>query len=348
MPFRSVAEVQSENYRKLILAMSEDIRVVLVKLADRTHNMRTLQFMTPEKQRRISRETMEIYAPISHRLGIHWLKTELEDECFKYLNTEKYEMMKGKVREKATERKEYEHEVVKVLEKQMRDGGLGKDSTLLVSGRTKGLYSIYTKMKRQGIEFEDVYDKIGFRIIVEDIASCYQALGIIHSHWKPVPGKIKDYIALPKENGYRSLHTTVIGPVGKRIEVQIRTLEMHEVSENGIAAHWIYKQHNQGKNKMQDQSQFTWLRELLAEVRRQNDPVEFIDSVKEDLFVREVFVFSPKGELFALAKGSSVLDFAYLIHSQLGDHCGGAKVTAVISVRINTLHEKAHLTLALS
>lgn len=340
--------MQSENYRKLILAMSEDIRVVLVKLADRTHNMRTLQFMTPEKQRRISRETMEIYAPISHRLGIHWLKTELEDECFKYLNTEKYEMMKGKVREKATERKEYEHEVVKVLEKQMRDGGLGKDSTLLVSGRTKGLYSIYTKMKRQGIEFEDVYDKIGFRIIVEDIASCYQALGVIHSHWKPVPGKIKDYIALPKENGYRSLHTTVIGPVGKRIEVQIRTLEMHEVSENGIAAHWIYKQRNQGKNKMQDQSQFTWLRELLAEVRRQNDPVEFIDSVKEDLFVREVFVFSPKGELFALAKGSSVLDFAYLIHSQLGDHCGGAKVTAVISVRINTLHEKAHLTLALS
>ena len=307
--------------------MSEDIRVVLVKLADRTHNMRTLQYMPIDKQRRIARETMEIYVPIAHRLGIYWLKTELEDECFRYLNAEKYRFVKGLVNEKAVERKEYEEEVVGVLEKQMREAGLGGENrTLSVSGRTKGLYSIYTKMKRQDIDFEDVYDKIGFRIIVDDVASCYQALGIIHSHWKPAgTGKIKDYIALPKPNGYSSLHTTVIGPGGKRIEVQIRTTEMHEVAESGIAAHWIYKQKS-WKGSKQDPSQFTWLRELLAEVQRQNDPVEFIDSVKEDLFAREVFVFSPKGDLYALARGASVLDFAYLIHSELGNHCGGAKV----------------------
>eukprot|EP00804_Cyclotella_cryptica_P004485 CCRYP_017645-RA/>CCRYP_017645-RA protein AED:0.05 eAED:0.05 QI:344/1/1/1/0.25/0.2/5/1862/986 len=335
LPFTSHEEQQSENYRKMILAMSQDIRVVLVKLADRTHNMRTLQYMPPEKQRRIARETMEIYAPLAHRLGIHWLKTELEDECFKYLYPEQYEMLDSQVREKAAERKEYESEVVEVLERQMKEAGLGSHGkTLLVSGRTKGLYSIYSKMKRQHIQLEDVYDKIGFRIVVDDVASCYQALGVIHSHWKPAgTGKIKDYIALPKPNGYKSLHTTIIGPRGKRIEVQIRTVEMHEVAESGIAAHWIYKQKNRGgKNggagggTKEDTAQFTWLRELLAEVRRQNDPIEFIDSVKEDLFAREVFVFSPKGDLYALARGSSVLDFAYLIHSDLGNHCGGAKV----------------------
>jgi GTP pyrophosphokinase len=209
VPFLSAAANQSENYRKLILAMSEDIRVVLVKLADRTHNMRTLQYMSAEKQKRIARETMEIYAPIAHRLGIHWLKTELEDECFKYLNTGKYELVKGQVREKSAERKVYEREVVKTLETQMREAGLGGEGkTLLVSGRTKGLYSIYTKMKRQGIEFDDVFDKVGFRIILDDVTSCYQALGIVHSHWKPAgTGKIKDYIALPKANGYRELST---------------------------------------------------------------------------------------------------------------------------------------------
>ena len=314
--------------------MSEDIRVVLVKLADRTHNMRTLQYMPPEKQKRIARETMEIYAPIAHRLGIHWLKSELEDECFMYLSPEKYARVKSQISEKAVERQEYECHVVKVLESQMKDGGLASDGkTLSVSGRTKGLYSIYTKMKKQHINFEDVYDKIGFRIIVNDVASCYQALGIIHSHWKPAgTGKIKDYIALPKQNGYKSLHTTIIGPRGKRIEIQIRTAEMHEVAESGIAAHWMYKQKNQ-KYSEHESSQFTWLRELLAEVQRQNDPVEFIDSVKEDLFTREVYAFSPKGELYALARGASVLDFAYLIHSELGNHCGGAKVRALSDIR---------------
>ena len=306
--------------------------MVLVKLADRTHNMRTLQYMSPEKKKRIARETMEIYAPIAHRLGIHWLKSELEDECFMYLSPEKYERVKSQIREKAIERQEYECHVVKVLETQMKEGGLASDGkTLSVTGRTKGLYSIYTKMKKQHINFEDVYDKIGFRIIVNDVASCYQALGIIHSHWKPAgTGKIKDYIALPKQNGYKSLHTTIIGPRGKRIEIQIRTAEMHEVAESGIAAHWMYKQKQKNqKYNEHESSQFTWLRELLAEVQRQNDPVEFIDSVKEDLFTKEVFAFSPKGELYALARGASVLDFAYLIHSELGNHCGGAKVSFI-------------------
>lgn len=312
--------------------MSEDIRVVLVKLADRTHNMRTLQYMPPEKQKRIARETMEIYAPIAHRLGIHWLKSELEDRCFMYLSPEKYARVKSQIREKAIERQDYEYHVVKVLESQMKEGGLASDGkTLSVTGRTKGLYSIYTKMKKQHINFDDVYDKIGFRIIVNDVASCYQALGIIHSHWKPAgTGKIKDYIALPKQNGYKSLHTTIIGPQGKRIEIQIRTAEMHEVAESGIAAHWMYKQKQKNqKYNEHESSQFTWLRELLAEVQRQNDPVEFIDSVKEDLFTKEVFAFSPKGELYALARGASVLDFAYLIHSELGNHCGGAKVSFI-------------------
>jgi GTP pyrophosphokinase len=330
LPFTSYEERQSENYRKMILAMSQDIRVVLVKLADRAHNMRTLQYMPAEKQKRIATETHEIYVPLAHRLGIHWLKTELEDECFQYLHPEQFESLKGQVSEKAGERKEYEMEVVQVLEHQMKEAGLGIDGkTLLVSGRTKGLYSIYTKMERQNIALDDVYDKIGFRIIVDDVASCYQALGIIHSHWKPAgTGKIKDYIALPKPNGYKSLHTTIIGPRGKRIEVQIRTSEMHEVAESGIAAHWTYKQKaNRGnRSTKEDPSQFTWLRELMAEVQRQHDPIEFIDSVKEDLYAKEVFVFSPKGDLYALSRGSSVLDFAYLVHSDLGNHCAGAKV----------------------
>lgn len=212
LPFTSIAEHQSENYRKLILAMSEDIRVVLVKLADRAHNMRTLNYMPVEKQKRIARETMEIYAPIAHRLGIHWLKTELEDACFRYLNAQKYQMVMGQVREKAAERKEYEEQVTKILERQMRDAGLGTEGkNMSVTGRTKGLYSIYTKMKRQSIEFDDVYDKVGFRIIVEDVASCYQALGIIHSHWKPAgTGKIKDYIALPKQVSWQYALTMVL------------------------------------------------------------------------------------------------------------------------------------------
>eukprot|EP01082_Thalassiosira_pseudonana_P014704 g13175.t1 g13175 contig8:82751-85278(-) len=328
--FTSYEEQQSENYRKLILAMSRDIRVVLVKLADRMHNIRTLQYMPPEKQVRIARETMEIYAPLSHRLGIHWLKTELEDDCFKYLYPEQFAKLDEQVKGRTVEKKEYEDEVVTVLEGQMREAelGIGEAKNLLVTGRTKGLFSIYSKMKRQNIELGDVYDKVAFRIIVDDVADCYQALGVIHSHWKPAgTGKIKDYIALPKPNGYRSLHTTIIGPRGRRMEVQIRTQEMHDVAESGIAAHWMYKHKQQtGGGGEANLSQFAWLRELVSEVRQQHDPVEFIDSVREDLFQKEVFVFSPQGELYALARGSSVLDFAFRVHSELGFQCSGAKV----------------------
>ena len=235
----SYQEQQSENYRKLILSTSKDIRVLLVKLADRAHNMRTLEYniMPLEKQIRISAETMEIYAPLAHRLGIYWLKTEMEDNCFKYLHPAEYKTLEGQVRGSEVERKQYENVVVNMLVKQMKDAGLGENnnSTLSISGRTKGLYSIHTKMKKQDIEFDDVHDILAFRIIVDDVASSYQALGIIHSHYKPVPGKIKDYIALPKQNGYRSLHTTVFGPNG-RIEIQIRTKEMHEVAEAGVAS----------------------------------------------------------------------------------------------------------------
>jgi len=330
--FTSYEEQQSENYRKLILAMSKDIRVVLVKLADRLHNMRTLQYMPKEKQQRIARETMEIYAPLAHRLGIYKVKTELEDLCFRYLKPKKCEALEQQIKVAEVELKQYNEEVVVILEKLMKEAGLGIDSSLLVKGRTKGLWSIYNKMKRQDIELDDVHDVIGFRIILEDVASCYQALGVVHANFKPVPGRIKDLIALPKPNGYQSLHTTVIGPRGKRVEIQIRTKEMDEVAESGIAAHWIYKQGGGNSNSnSKDSNQFAWLRQLVDDVVQQSDPKAVLQSVKEDLFAKEVLVFSPTGELYPLARGSSVLDFAYKVHSDLGAHCTGAKVNGRIA-----------------
>ncbi|KAL7542924.1 hypothetical protein ACHAWF_007283 [Thalassiosira exigua] len=328
----SYEERQSENYRKLILSTSRDVRVLLVKLADRAHNMRTLEHMPVDKRRRIARETMELYAPLAHRLGMYALKSELEDMSFKFLHPDRFQALDRKVRGSTAERKRYEEEVVGVLTSQMRDAGVGgKNGTLLVTGRTKGLHSIDSKMRRQAIEFDEVRDVIGFRIIVDDVASCYQALGVVHSHFKPVPGKIKDYVALPKPNGYQSLHTTVVGPNGKQIEIQIRTREMHEIAEAGIAAHWMYKQ---GGTSAKDGARFAWLRELVQEVRRQSDPKEFVKLVKEDLFPREVFVFTPNGDLHALARGSSVLDFAFKVHSHLGSHCVGAKVNGkLVSIR---------------
>eukprot|EP00985_Skeletonema_marinoi_P023205 scaffold15273_cov83-Skeletonema_marinoi.AAC.2 len=328
--FTSYEEQQSENYRKLILAMSKDIRVVLVKLADRLHNMRTLQYMPKEKQQRIARETMEIYAPLAHRLGIYTVKTELEDLCFRYLKPKKCEALEQQIKVAEVELKQYDEEVVVILERLMKEAGLGINSSLLVKGRTKGLWSIYNKMKRQDIELDDVHDVIGFRIILEDVASCYQALGVVHANFKPVPGRIKDLIALPKPNGYQSLHTTVIGPRGKRVEIQIRTKEMDEVAESGIAAHWIYKQGGGGRSS-KDSNQFAWLRQLVDDVVQQSDPKEVLQSVKEDLFAKEVLVFSPTGELYPLARGSSVLDFAYKVHSDLGGHCTGAKVNGRIA-----------------
>ncbi len=265
--------------------------------------MRTLQYMPKEKQQRIARETLEIYAPLAHRLGIYKLKTELEDLCFRYLKPKKYEALEQQITIAEVERKQYEEEVVVILERLMKEAGLGmNNSSLLVKGRTKGLWSIYNKMKRQDIELDDIHDVIGFRIIVEDVASCYQALGVVHANFKPVPGRIKDLIALPKPNGYQSLHTTVIGPRGKRVEIQIRTKEMDEVAESGIAAHWIYKQGGGSKNNNKDSNQFAWLRQLVDDVVQQSDPKEVLMCVKEDLFVKEVFVFSPTGELYPLAR----------------------------------------------
>lgn len=334
--FTSYEEQQSENYRKLILAMSKDIRVVLVKLADRLHNMRTLQYMPKEKQQRIARETMEIYAPLAHRLGMYKVKTELEDLCFRYLKPMKFNSLERQIKGAEVELKQYDEEVVIILEQLlMKEAGLGRNnSPLLVTGRTKGLWSIYSKMKRQDIELDDVHDVIGFRIIVEDVTSCYQALGVVHANFKPVPGRIKDFIALPKPNGYQSLHTTIIGPRGKRVEIQIRTKEMDEVAESGIAAHWMYKKvqgGGNGINSSKDSNQFAWLRQLVDDVRRQDDPKEFVKSVKEDLFAKEVFAFSPTGEVYPLARGSSVLDFAYKVHSDLGAQCTGAKVNGRIA-----------------
>ena len=271
-----------------------------MKLADRLHNMRTLQYMSKEKQQRIALETMEIYAPLAHRLGIYKLKTELEDLCFRYLKPMQCETLENQIKIAEVERRQYEEEVVVILEKLMKEAGMGVDSHLLVKGRTKGLWSIYNKMKRQDIELDDVHDVIGFRIILDDVASCYQALGIVHANFKPVPGRIKDLIALPKPNGYQSLHTTIIGPWGKKVEIQIRTKEMDEVAESGIAAHWIYKQ---GGNKNgEDSNQFAWLRQLVDDVVEQSDPKVVLQSVKEDLFVKEVLVFSPSGELYPLAR----------------------------------------------
>eukprot|EP00288_Rhodomonas_lens_P019175 CAMPEP_0177695144 /NCGR_PEP_ID=MMETSP0484_2-20121128/3304_1 /TAXON_ID=354590 /ORGANISM="Rhodomonas lens, Strain RHODO" /LENGTH=789 /DNA_ID=CAMNT_0019206057 /DNA_START=429 /DNA_END=2798 /DNA_ORIENTATION=+ len=318
--FTSKEEQQAENFRKMVVAMARDIRVILVKLADRTHNIRTLKHVPPHKQKDVAKETLDLYAPLAHRLGIFWLKTELEDTSLRFLHPEIYEQLKVMVATKREQRQAYTEEVVQILRGQMEGAGLGAAS---VTGRAKHFYSIYQKMQSQGLGFDEVQDLIAFRVLVDDLGQCYQALGIVHSMWKPVPGRFKDYIALPKPNMYRSLHTTVIGPAGQRIEVQIRTREMHQVAEEGIAAHWMYKGESQG---VEEARRFQWLRQLVEWVQQLNDPQEFLHYIKEDLFEKEVFVFSPKGHLYALPKGSSVIDFAYRVHSDLGNHCIGARV----------------------
>lgn len=321
--FTSKEEAQAENFRKMVVAMARDIRVILVKLADRTHNIRTLKHVPAHKQKEVARETLELYAPLAHRLGIFWLKTELEDTSLRFLHPEVYAQLKLHVNTKKNERQRYTNEVMEVLRDAMQVQGL---QTAAVTGRAKHFYSIYQKMQSRGLGFDEVQDLIAFRILVEDNAQCYQALGIVHTMWKPVPGRFKDYIALPKPNLYRSLHTTVIGPGGQRIEVQIRTREMHQVAEEGIAAHWMYKGESHAEMGVEEARRFAWLRQLVEWVQQLNDPQEFLHSVKEDLFEKEVFVFSPKGDLYALPKGSSIIDFAYRVHSELGNHCIGGRV----------------------
>ncbi|MGD0947419.1 MAG: bifunctional (p)ppGpp synthetase/guanosine-3',5'-bis(diphosphate) 3'-pyrophosphohydrolase [Candidatus Binatia bacterium] len=318
--FSSREEKQAENFRKMILAMARDMRVILVKLADRTHNMRTLNHLRPERQHDIAQETIDIYAPLAHRLGIYWMKSELEDNSLRYLRPEVYYQLKRNVAKKKAERERYIQEVITVLSKRLEENGIEAQ----VTGRPKHFYSIYQKMQSQNLLYDQIYDVVAFRITVDTVQECYAALGVVHAEWKPIPARFKDYIALPKFNMYQSLHTTVIGPYGERMEVQIRTHAMHRVAEMGIAAHWRYKG---GKHVAEeDAHRFTWLRELLEWQQNVQDPQEFMRSVKEDLFTDEVFVFTPKGDLLSFPEGSTVIDFAYRIHSEVGQHCAGARV----------------------
>ncbi|HET9596534.1 MAG TPA: bifunctional (p)ppGpp synthetase/guanosine-3',5'-bis(diphosphate) 3'-pyrophosphohydrolase [Anaeromyxobacteraceae bacterium] len=321
-------EKQAENFRKMVVAMAKDIRVLLVKLADRTHNMRTLEHMSPEKQERIARETLDIYAPLSNRLGIQWLKSELEDLSFKYLRAADYADLEQKVEARGQERDKFISEVVEVIQGKLVESGIQGE----VYGRVKHLYSIWRKMQVQSLDFEQVHDLIAFRVIVANVAQCYESLGLIHSLWKPVPGRFKDYIAIPKPNMYQSLHTTVIGPRAERIEIQIRTAEMHRIAEEGVAAHWAYKEGGAagaGPNA-KDAAKFGWLRQLLEWQRDLTDPKEFLETVKVDLFADEVFVFTPKGDVKSLPRGATPVDFAYTVHSQVGERTVGAKVNGKI------------------
>jgi GTP diphosphokinase / guanosine-3',5'-bis(diphosphate) 3'-diphosphatase len=324
LPYSTREEQQAENFRKMLLAMARDIRVILVKLCDRLDNMRSLHHLPPEKQERIAAETMQIYAPLANRLGIQWVKIELEDLAFKYIYPDEYEQLAADVAKTRAERLEYIRHVEKLIHKEMTDNGVPCE----VMGRAKHLWSIHQKMKRIGRPFEEIHDAIGFRVITDTQMHCYQALGVAHQTWTPIPGRFKDYIALPKPNLYQSLHTAVIGPRGERIEIQIRTADMHLVAEHGIAAHWKYKE---GKPvAASDEKKFAWLRQLMESQKDLHDPTEFLESVKIDLFGDEVYVFTPGGDVKALPKGSCPIDFAYSVHSSIGDHCSGARVNGMI------------------
>ena len=325
--FASSEEQQAENYRKMILAMAKDIRVILIKLADRLHNMRTLEYMSGDKREKISRETLDIFAPLANRLGIGWMKLELEDPAFKYLYPDKYKEIMDRVAEKYEERVKFIEEIDVVINKELDKADVkGK-----VMGRPKHYYSIYKKMIDQSISFDQVFDITGLRIITDTVKDCYSILGIIHSIWKPIPGKIKDYIAMPKANMYQSLHTTVIVPPSNRVEFQIRTEEMHWIAENGIAAHWRYKEVSKKDEKAAKvDERFAWLKHILEWQKDMKDPKEFLETMKIDLFPDEVYVFTPKGKVISFPKGATPIDFAYYIHTDVGDKCVGAKVNRKI------------------
>jgi guanosine-3',5'-bis(diphosphate) 3'-pyrophosphohydrolase len=320
----SQEEKQAENFRKMIIAMAQDIRVILVKLADRTHNMRTLDHMSEEKQARIAQETLDIYAPLANRLGISWIKIELEDLSFRYVKPQEFFGLQEKLNKRKKEREKYIDDTAALIRAKLEERGLKGD----VSGRFKHVYSIYKKIKQQGIEFDQIHDIIAFRILMPTLPSCYEALGLVHQLWKPVPGRFKDFIAIPKPNMYQSLHTTVIGPLSERVEVQIRTPEMHKIAEEGIAAHWAYKEGKVLVSK--DDEKFAWLRQLMEWQQDLKDPKEFLETVKVDLFTDEVFVFTPKGDVKSLPRGATPVDFAYAIHSDVGGRCVGAKVNGKI------------------
>ena len=310
IPFSSTEERQAENFRKMLLAMARDVRVILIKLADRLHNMRTLSFLGKQKQIQKAKETLEVYAPLAHRLGIHSMKWELEDLAFATLYPRKYAEIEAMVNERRADRERFVAEAGETLMHELRDVGIGA----AISGRAKHFYSIYEKMTRRGKEFNEIYDLTAMRVLVEDDRECYGTIGMIHSLWKPMPGRFKDYIAVPKTNGYQSLHTTVIGPHGKPLEIQVRTSQMHQRAEYGVAAHWLYKERAGVTTE--------WLRELMEAPEGEG----FLADLRTTLVDDEVFVFTPKGELKALAAGATPLDFAYAVHTDVGHHCVGAKV----------------------
>jgi len=322
--FRGKKQTPLESYRKMIIAMSKDMRVLMIKLADRLHNMRTLHFLSGEQQKRISEETLAIYAPLANRLGISWMRSELEDLSFKYLNPGLYQEIQQGVEERVKVKAEVMEEISSVLEDR-----LGKEKIdCEISGRAKHIHSIYKKMVRQGINLDQVFDLLAVRVIVPEERQCYQVLGIVHSAWTPIPARLKDYIAKPKMNGYRTLHTTVIGPTDDSVEIQIRSRSMHREAEQGIASHWMYKERDGYYKK--DEKTFQWLRSLVSAVQDVSDTKGFLDTMNLDLFSDRVYVLTPKGEAKELPLGSTPIDFAYKIHTEVGDHCTGAKVNGKI------------------
>ncbi len=322
IPYQSKEDAQVENLRKMFMAMAQDIRVIIVKLADRLHNMRTLGSLPAAKQETIARETIEIYAPIAHRLGIWKIKWDLEDLCLRYLDPEAYRDIAERVAKKRTQREEAVAGVVSLLQAQFANVAIEAD----VTGRPKHFYSIYSKMKK-GRDFSTIYDLTAVRVIVDTVKDCYGTLGVVHSIWKPIPGRFKDYIAMPKPNMYQSLHTTVVGPGGDPLEIQIRTLEMHRTSEFGIAAHWRYKE---GGKQDASEHKLTWLRSLLEWQSDMRDSRAFMESLKLDFFANQVFIFSPKGDVYSLPAAATPLDFAYQVHTDVGHHCVGAKINGRI------------------
>ncbi len=324
--YKTKEEQQADNVRKMLLAMAKDIRVIIIKLADRLHNLRTLKYMSKEKRKIKAKETLEIYAPLAHRLGMSKIKWELEDISFRYLHEEEYYDLVAKIAEKRIEREEYIASIVEDLGNNLENAGIDAD----IDGRPKHFYSIYRKMVKKNKNIEQIFDLTAIRVLVNSVKDCYGVLGIVHTIYKPIPGRFKDYIAMPKPNMYQSLHTTVIGPQGKTFEIQIRTFEMHKTAEYGIAAHWKYKEGSEEKKEMNFETKLAWLRDILEWQKETSDAEEFMEGFKIDLFSDEVFVFTPKGVVINLPSGSTPIDFAYRIHTDVGNRCVGAKVNGKI------------------